>query len=100
MTEREIMRRDTLKFLQTARAMGIEKVDPERYLHFAVNRLTRKGRDRDFLIKAMLTYADLRIAEYLEAEQREAAGADIYAAYQQSLPLNAPAGAAGVDAGA
>lgn len=91
------MQRDTLSFLQTMKFMGVEKVCPERYLRFAVNRVSRKGRDRDSLIKAMRIYADLRIEEFREAQRREAEGADIYASCQLPLPLTFRAGAAGGD---
>jgi hypothetical protein len=76
-TRERNMQPHSLRFLQTLKFMGIEKLDPERYLHFAVNRVSRKGRDRDSLIKAMRIYADLRIDEFLEAQRRDAEGADI-----------------------
>jgi hypothetical protein len=67
------------------------KIDAESFLCLTVKALALNARDEDFLIDAMQRYANLRIDEYLEAEQREAGGTEIYARDQQSLPLNVPA---------
>lgn len=50
---------------------------------------------KSFWIGAMRHYGGLRIEEFLEAQRREAKGADIYASRQLPLPLTVPAGAAG-----
>jgi hypothetical protein len=74
------------------------QVDADAFLALTVKALGLNARDETFLIEAMRRYADLRIDEYLEAEEWEVED-DPYAPFQQSLPFNVPAGAAGVDAG-
>lgn len=76
------------------------KIGADAFVFLITETLALTAWDEDFVIGAMRQYGGLRIDEFLEAQRREAEGADIYASCQLPLPLTFPVGAAGGGDGA